>query len=329
MGRPNKIDSNLIFKTMKKEINVHQRFKAISRVMNNYEEAFAEKTEVLAARTAFGSNNDNIGEILSQLLRPVSTVRIPKQDSENRMRKTLSQMIGIGITLATSQDNQPLLITLKNYDMMWRRCSAYQLYEISLHTYEELSKVQELAAANGLTEEKLAAFQKKVQDYGETLDGNDFLLSDRRKSRQDLKKLITGNHKLLRLQLDTFVRFSEDEYQAFYNDYMFLRRRKSPKSKPGTSTEVPAEISGTVTDSVTGFPIANATINIVDYGLIATTDADGTYVLDELEAGTYLVHCYANNYQVPEAVSLTAESGESLVVDFSLSLASIMEEPPK
>lgn len=312
---------------MKNEINIHQRFKGISRVMNNYDEAFAEKPEVQAAQNAFVTNNDKIGEILSQLLRPVSSVRSPKQDSEIRMRKTLSQMIGIGLTLATSKDNQVLIATLKNYDSQWKRCSAYQLYEISLHTYEELMKVQELAAGNGLTAEKLTAFQQKVQDYGETLDSNGFKLNDRRKSRQDLKILIKSNNRLLRMQLDTFVRFAEDEHPALYNNYMFLRKRKSPKSKQETLSGEPAEISGTVTDSVTGLTVANATINIVDHGIIATTDEDGYYLIEEMEAGNYLVHCYASNYKVPDAVSLTAASGENLVVDFTLVPAVTIESP--
>lgn len=309
---------------MKIEINIHQRFKAISRVMNTHDEVFTEKTEVQAARTAFGGNNDKIGETLSQLLRPVSTVRSPKQDSEKRMRKTLSQMIGIGLTLATSQDNQPLLATLKNYDAQWRRCSAYQLYEISLHMFDELTKVKELAAGNGLTAEKLTAFQLKVQNYGETLDSNGFQLSDRRKSRQDLKTLIKTNNHLLRMQLDTFVRFTEEEHPDLYNNYMFLRKRKTAKTKTGTTETDPGEISGSVTDSVTGFPIANATINIVDYSLIDTTDADGYFTLEELEGGTYLVHCFAPNYQVPEAVPVTITSGESKVINFSLSPAMVV-----
>ena len=302
---------------MRKEINVYHRFKAVKREMDNCQEAFVDKPEILAAKTAFDSNTDKIGDHLSQLMRPVSTVRSPKQDSVNRMRKSLYQMIGIGLTLATSQDNQPLIATLKIYNTLWKRCSAYQLYEISLHTHEELTKVRELASGNGLTEEKLAAFLQKVQDYGVTLDSTIYQLSDRRKSRKELKDLITANHLILRMQLDTYVRYCEDEYPEFFSNYMFLRKRKS--SKPNTEIpDEPAEIAGTVTDSVTGFPVANATINIVEFGLIATTDADGCYIIDELEAGACIVHCYANNYQVPDAVSFRIEAGESLVVDFSL-----------
>lgn len=303
---------------MKTEINIHQRFKSLSRAMDNYEEAFAEKTEVQSARAAFESNNTKIGEILSQLLRPVAMVRNPKKDSEKRMRRSLSQLIGIGISLAKSQDNQPLLSMFKSYDQLWRRCSAYQLYEISLHVHDELEKLQEIATVNGLTADKLAAFKLTARDYGETLDTNNFLLVDRRKNRQDLKKLIKENNQLLRLQLDTFVRFAEDDYPGLFSNYMFLRKRKQGKAKPGSINDDPAEITGTVTDSVTGYPLGNATINIVDYELITTTDSDGCYIIDELAAGTYTVHCYAINYQVPEAVVLTAENGDSLVVDFAL-----------
>jgi hypothetical protein len=98
---------------MRNKINAHQRFKAIYREMDKAEAAFAEKPEVLAAKNSFEANNNKIGEHLSQLMRPVSTVRSPKQDSESRMRKSLSQMIGIGLAMATSQDNQPLIATLK------------------------------------------------------------------------------------------------------------------------------------------------------------------------------------------------------------------------
>jgi hypothetical protein len=303
---------------MRIEINAHQRFKAIYREMDKSEAAFAEKPEVLAAKTSFGANNNKIGEHLSQLMRPVSTVRGPKQDSENRMRKTLSQMIGIGLALATSQDNQPLISTFRNYEQLWRRCSAYQLYETSLHTYDELIKFQELAAGNGLTEEKLSAFQQKIQDYGETLDSTGFQLSDRRKSRKELKELISANHHILRMQLDKFVRFVEEDYPELFRNYMFLRKRKSSKSKPDSTTGEPAEITGTVTNSATGLPVPNATINIIDYNLIALTDIDGCYVIEDLEPGTYLIHCYAGNFQVPDAVTITAESNDSLVVDFSL-----------
>jgi hypothetical protein len=303
---------------MKKEINTLQRFKAISRVMETYAAAFEEKNEVQTARNAFGSNNEKIGELFALLLRPVATVRSPRQDSERRMRKALSQMIGIGLTLATSQDNQPLIAMLRNYDTQWKRGPAYQLHEIGMHVYDELSKLQPLAIGNGLTEEKMTAFLQMAQAYTETVDSTGFQLSDRRKCRLDLKSYIKANNQLLRLQLDTFVRFSEDEYPELFSNYMFLRKRKSSKSKPVSLTDEPAEISGTVTNSATGLPVPNATINIIDYNLIALTDIDGCFVIDDLEPGTYLVHCYAANFQVPDAVTATAEPDDSLVIDFSL-----------
>lgn len=304
---------------MKTEINNLQRFKAISREMDNNNAAFEGKTEVLAARTAFGNNNEKIGEYLAQLLRPVATVRSIKQDSVKRMRKSISQLIGIGLTLATSQDNQPLIAMLRNYDIQWKRCPAYQLHEMGMHLHDELSKLEILATGNGLTEEKLSAFLQQVQTYNVTVDTIGFQLSDRRKCRQDLKALIKENNQLLRMQLDTFVRFSEEEYPELFSNYMFLRKSKSSKPKPGESPEELADISGTVTDSITGLPVANAIINIVDYEIIVKTDADGYFELEEVIPGNGLVNCYASNYRVPEAVAYSAAPGDSIVVDFALS----------
>jgi hypothetical protein len=114
------------------------------------------------------------------------------------------------------------------------------------------------------------------------------------------------------------VRFVEEEYPELFHNYMFLRKRKSSKSKTVSTSGDPAEIAGTVTNSATGLPIPNATINVVDYSMIALTDTDGCYSLEDLEPGTYLIHCYATNFQVPDAVTVTAEPNDSLVVDFSL-----------
>jgi hypothetical protein len=310
--------------TMKIEINFHQRFKAITYQLDKYAEAFAGKPEILAAKTEFVNNTNLIGESLSQLMRPVSTVRSPKQDSEKRMRKCLSQMIGMGLTLATAADNQPLLLLLRTYDKQWQKCGAKKLYEFSLHVYEELVNIQKQANANGLTTEKLSDFQQKVQAYGETLDSTSFQLSDRRKKRQDLRVLIKSNNRILRLQIGMYIRFVQDEYPELYNSYTFLRERKSSK-KSSVSEEEPAEIMGTVTDSVTGLPIANANISIVEHNAIETTDADGCYVLEEIPAGTCRVRCYANNYEVPDAFTVKAAPGECLVVDFALKPTLITE----
>lgn len=303
---------------MKTEIRKHQSFKAISYVVNEHAEAFTDNADILPARDSFIANTSQIGEILSQLMRPVSTVRTPKMDSQDRLRKELSKMLGIGISIATTQDNQPLITVLKNYDIQWKRCSAYQLYENALHVYNELSALKAAGSVTTLTDERLAAFQTMVNNFGETLDMTDYRLTDRRRSRQDIKLLIKANNKILRMQLDTFMRHLEDDFPEFYSQYMFLRKRRYKRSRNGNGATELCEISGTVTDSVSGQPLANAVVNLLSPETIETTDEDGVYVIEELAAGDYTVSCHLDGYEVPAAITVTAVAGDSLVVDFAL-----------
>jgi len=303
---------------MKTEIKKHQSFKALSYVIDSHAEAFTENADILPARDSFIANTSQIGEILSQLMRPVSTVRTPKMDSQGRLRKELSKMLGIGISVATTQDNQPLIAILKNYDLQWKRCSAYQLYENALHVYNELSALKATGSVATLTDERLASFQSMVNSFGETLDMTDYRLTDRRKSRQDLRILIKANNKILRMQLDTFMRHLEDDFPEFYGQYMFLRKRRYKRSRNGNGATELCEISGTVTDSVSGQPLTGAVINLASPESIAHTDDDGYYLMDELAAGEYVVSCYLEGYDVPASITVTAAAGESLVVDFAL-----------
>jgi hypothetical protein len=302
---------------MKSVLEKHQEFKAIDFTLGKHNEAFTEKPDVKSARETFAANTSRINEILSQLMRPVSTVRYPKIDSQSRLRRQLSKMIGIGLSLATTQDNKPLISMLRNYDTQWKRCSAYQLYENAMHVHNELAALDEVATGNGLTAEKLAAFKSDIDSFGETLDITGYRLTDRRKSRKDVQELIKANNKLLRFQLDTYIRYLEDEFPALYSEYMFLRKRKRKRAAGNQATE-PCDISGTVTDSVTGLTLADAVITLLSPETIVETDDDGYYLLDDLQAGEYTITCHLSGYEVPDQEKVTAASGESLVVDFAL-----------
>lgn len=81
-------------------------------------------------------------------------------------------------------------------------------------------------------------------------------------------------------------------------------------------------ITGKVTDSDEGFPMAGATVTVVDGsgGLVtgAATDLDGQYTLEVGASGTFTVYSRFVGYQeVAESVSLS--SGQTLTLNFTLS----------
>jgi len=94
----------------------------------------------------------------------------------------------------------------------------------------------------------------------------------------------------------------------------FPKRRSRKKS----GVALTAEFSGTVTDSVTGEPVANATIYVVGQDMVVTTDADGFYLAEELPVGTYTLRCSAPGYVAPAEISSPLLAGESLIFNFIL-----------
>lgn len=78
-----------------------------------------------------------------------------------------------------------------------------------------------------------------------------------------------------------------------------------------------ASLGGTVSDSATGNPIPNVTIEITNNGLTAVTGADGSYSFAQLAAGTYNLVCSAPGYQQWTG-SVTLASGTSGIMNIHL-----------
>lgn len=303
---------------MKNYINRHQKIKSICRVMNNYPQAFADKPKALALKDEFNQQSEEVSELISKLLRPASTIHRPKQDRQLKLTLALQEFIGMGILLASHLENMPLLDILKHYKKKLHHSAAYNLYEMASHVAEELGKQAQLGVEFGLTTEKLEAFNELVSSYGETLEQTGALLSDRKSGWNQLNNKILSCSKTIRLKIDPFILFNEKEFPEMYKEYVLVRGNRRKKKRVVNTDDTLGDISGVITDSVTGLPLANATINLVDQELAYTTDNDGYYLIDELEPQTYKVSCYAVGYDVPQAVTCELKEGESLLVDFSL-----------
>jgi len=303
---------------MQTEINKHQKIKSICRVLNNYPLAFENKPQALAMKETLATQSDELSDLISKLLRPASTIHRPKQESQQKLSAALLEYIGMGILLATHLQNKPLLDILRVYKSRILNVSAYRLYEMAVHVTDELTANAELAVEYGLTAEKLTAFKAQVADFGETLGNTSALLTDRKSGWKTLNKKLLACSQTIRMKLDPFMEFNEREFPDMFRDYMLVRGSRKRRKRVVKNDPTTGEVSGTVTDSITGLPVENATINLLQHETVFTTDADGYYLIDELEAGNYTVTCHATGYAVPENISAQLAAGESLVVDFSL-----------
>jgi len=81
--------------------------------------------------------------------------------------------------------------------------------------------------------------------------------------------------------------------------------------------ELLGTIAGTVTDSSNAEPIEGATVVVEGTELLATTDGNGDYEIDEVPVETYTVTASAEGYD-DDSQSVTVIAGETSTADFTL-----------
>jgi hypothetical protein len=225
-------------------------------------------------------------------------------------------MCSLCILIATRIDDEPMLAEMRQYRRQFRSVSDLALYQMALHVSSKLAEFPEDSLNLGVSPGDITTFNALITDFGGIIGTTNVQLNTRRVGKQDLKQVLSETSQLLINQCDNFVEVSKVNFPELFASYRSLRRKQSRrKAKEVTGT---ADISGTVTNAATGEPVENASIGIVEQETIYQTDEDGIYYLDELDAGTYTLRCFATGYQVPKTLTVKPSNGESLVVDFQL-----------
>lgn len=302
---------------MKRIVEKLDTFNTITLVMNNNEAAFGDFTEITDARDLFISKKTRIAELVSSLNKPYSEYIGVKTDSRVKLRTALSLAIGTGITVATRQKNNPLLVALKNYKTVLSRTTIHDLPEMANRVHTELTQNETAAAGAGLTAEKLTALHDLTANFREIIESTDYAVSGRKTGRGELNTLVMECNGILRDQIDPFVKHCQETFPDFYNAYFTLRAPKKGRKK-SVATPVLTDISGVVTNSVTGSPVAGATVILTGDETVYTTDADGYYLIEDVSADSCTISCFANGFDVPQPVQSALATGESLIIDFSL-----------
>lgn len=302
---------------MKKVFKQVVKFNIIINVLNNNEDAMVGFPETIAAKELFISNRDLITEKISILQKPKTEIFNVKTNMQKQLRDELRLAIGSGIIVARRQKNIPLLKALKSNWAALSRTKIHVLPEVATRVYDELKGSEEMAISTGYTAEKLAALKDLISSYKATYQSADYEFNTRKTVRTELIKLISDNILILKEELDPFVSNSRETFPAFYNEYTTSRARKKATRKKSVTAET-SDISGTVTNSVDGAPVANAIVSLKGFDNTFTTDEDGYYQIEEVVAGDCVINCYAPGYITPQAVKSTVAPGESLVIDFSM-----------
>jgi len=287
-------------------------------IFTDNEEAFAGNTEIMEVRDDFMEKKAIISGIITKLNKPKSEVYGVKTDGRNKLRSALKLAIGTGISVAKKQQDMPLLLTLKRYRSVIGKTNTHDLPEMAGRVYDDLKLNETLATGAGLSPEKLTALKTLTTSFRELIDNTGYEFSSRKTARKEAHRLVKVCSEILKDEMDTFAGNSKDEFPDFYSAYSTKREpRRSTKKKSVADTTL-ATISGTVTDSDTGIPLANIAVKLLNRETTYTTNAEGRYEITGVEAGICTVSCTAPDYDVPTPYTANITAGESRVFNFNL-----------
>jgi len=173
------------------------------------------------------------------------------------------------------------------------------LYENALQVADSIELFSADSVGFGFSEEEIEQFRTTVTSFGAALTETGNQLNDRKASREEIKSLIKDCNKILKENFDPFALFVSETHPEFYREYSLLRMATGRKKPAKVSNDDQGEISGTIYDSISGLPLAGASVSIPGFDLVTVTDEDGYYLFDELFTGKYRLTCSRQGYQVP------------------------------
>ena len=294
------------------------RFKSLSRVLDMHPDAFEGKSDILAAKESFAVTTQNLDELISSLAHPVTFLLRTGIEIRKQLLTEFRRMCELGVLIAVKYSDNEMLRTMKTYKRMSFGIASYLLPQNAINLAAMLEPYADDAAVIGFTMEEINGFRALASDYQSALQNRREQLDDRRNARSNMNNLVKECNAILRRSIDPFVYFNAGAFPDLVSQYRLIRKGSSKRKANNTESSLLVEISGTVTDSVTGLPIANAVINLAAPETILTTDEDGCYALDDLEAGDLTLSCHYEGYVSASPVRVTAVAGDSLVVDFAL-----------
>lgn len=302
---------------MKRLIFATQKFRAIQRVLEAHETAFEGKVQALEARQNFTDKVTEMSSLVTDLTVPVTSVYYLRKHHRKALVQELGNMLQIGVMFASREGDMVLLNTLRDYNRRYVSVSAEEVLQFAYYLSDRISEKLDKAAEVGITEAAVNDLRSKTDAYLQAVESVSNMMANRISRRNRLKELLQEGTQLLLNDLDRFVNYNASTFPEL--NFAYNRIRWSRHRRPSGHT-LPAEsdISGAVTDIATGLPLEGATINLIEHAHAISSDKDGYFLFDDLEAGDYTVTCHASGYIVPEPFLVTLSPNESVIHNFAL-----------
>lgn len=303
----------------RKNILLYQRNASIQRLCESNTQITQGKPEILAAIETFTSNNERISDLFTQMAQPRTVLSNPKSTLSKALRETAMRMTEVGIIIGVrlaDRDKEQMYRALKGDIINGNQFNMHKTAMLVLQALQtEGTKVADL----GVTAAHLTEFQEMVSNFGSLLDNTRDLFQQRLLNWNILKASLSENSQILRVQLLPFVKLQKRSYPDFYREFMLAARLpKVGPTRKEEEDETLYELIGTVSDSETGKAVSGAIVSILTLDLHTNSDADGTFLFEDVPAGTYTLQCSAAGYKVEQHKAVKVEDAMDSEYAFAL-----------
>ncbi len=293
-----------------------EKLRNIVLLFNEYQSVFAGVAHDSERIATFNQTVNEIIDLNNKLEIPQSIFINQRSAYNARIKRDIKSSIVRAASMAKKLNDVTIENTFAYFiTQMRKKPSASLASRAAAVLLDYVGKHAQEAISVGFTQERLVVLNQLAEDT-EAIRVLTKEHSDLRKVDQHrLNTLLSEASMMLRDEFDWLMQDYTETNAVMCERYRMLRQRKKGIPKPETYTDV----SGTVTDKNTGEPVHNAKIVLVNVsGMDAVSDADGYYLLDEIDPGSYQLSCVAPGYLPGTEVAFTIREGESLAVDFAL-----------
>ncbi len=286
---------------------MYERNASVQRLLENNTSLTQGKTEILAVLSNFSANNQRVAEIITQLAQPHKVLSNPRRSLAFQLRETALGMADIGILIGVRQADADKENMYRANRTHLARANQFNLHQSALVVLTALQAEGVILANLGITPAHMTDYEAMVSNFGMLLGSTRDLFQQRKSNRELLLSCMRDNSRILKYQLLPFARLQKRAFPDFYREFMLANRLPKASSSRKEEEEVLYELIGTVCDSETGQAVSGAIVSVITLDLHTNSDADGTFLFDDLPAGTYTLQCSAEGYKVEQHKDVKVE----------------------
>ncbi|CAN5593276.1 hypothetical protein BH10ACI1_BH10ACI1_26560 [soil metagenome] len=162
----------------------------------------------------------------------------------------------------------------------------------------------------GITAEKLADLQTKIDSYLAETTKPRTARADRSVKTDDLTELFRESKKVLE-QMDDLIDNFAEEFPEFVKKYKKLRKTDKPPSRT-------TQLKGKITNKSDGTPINQAEITIVEPTKTAKTNSLGNYTIKPIAAGKHTIRVTKTGFTDVEVFDFNVKLGDITTLNVEL-----------